>query len=1126
MDRQARQARETRGNGLRVAAVLKVLLGAAFLISALAAALGVASSAAASGAPRGPVPPPAPPAFGWITGTAELREPTPSTPPPPLPDLSVQWIERQPRYARFCVDYQRGVPELCPGTEDDQRFPNPGEVVTFTARLANQGPLASPAFAARWQVDGQITGWTTLPPLAAGATATLSLAWPWETGVHTATLALDPGVTIQELSRSNNVLHHRTDALYLDVAVHPLVETAFRQRPNLVGSWSFADWMQAQVAALNENLAASAYPSAPHGALDRARIDRIVVSELLGSDLVTSTLEFDGRWTFRVEPDDPDTPEDEAAISAENYAANYAGQVDWGLIHELAHQLGVIDLYQLNVVGSYQNELAGEDGRPLLMGFQWPNPGLMGGGDRGDHPWYRFSEHTVLALNQNRGLRRGYFGEYLFDLPDQTALRVLDNRSQPLAGARVLAYQTQQGVVRQAPVFAGVTDQTGRLAAASRPVPFGGLTTATGHTLRPNPFGNIDVVGQNGQLLLQISHGLQATYLWWPITDFNLARWHGAANQERTVATSLAPPDAPQPPALLDGALHGETVSLSWPASNDPSVVSYRVYRGDEPAYYPFQLLAAVAAPAFDDVRPGSARYAVTALDASGRESGFSPIFRAPRLWLPAAVVVEPGSGQRTVLDQHEGALITQLADQRWVGRQGSVHLGLTGSEGLAANQHGQLLAAGASSDLLTVLDQASLERVNWFGRERFVDGMLDGPVGAVQAGPRFSVAEGPAIADGETLGLASFDDDISLSGSQPLTASGVTVAPGRFGSAVRVNGQDQLLYDAAGRLETDAGSVQLWVRPEWVWNDDREHVFVEIGAPQPGGAPEGYRLRLAKADWNGLYAWIDDGTSGVTLYADIQNWQPGDMHHLAVAWQPAQPGATYRRYTLWIDGRLHESQVLRRPAAGPATRIAVGCGLDGGDQADAVLDDLHISAAARVGNSQQTRLVVSQRDGHRIDVFDWLGNRLSSLGGPGAALGEFQSPQGLAILGDTVWVADRGNGRIQRLRLADAALTALEAWEDGLSQPHSLAVLDDGRLLVSDVGDQRVRLLDTAGVVRRTWRAPNDGQSGQFSFPAGIALTSEGDAVIADRDNGRVVRLLAPGARLASYLPLVQLSR
>ena len=90
-----------------------------------------------------------------------------------------------------------------------------------------------------------------------------------------------------------------------------------------------------------------------------------------------------------------------------------------------------------------------EHGRPLLLGFDWPRPGLMGGGDVGSHPpWRDSGDHTALALHRNPGQHRGYFGEYLFDVPASNSLAVLDNRGQPLPGAAVAIFQTAGGVVQ------------------------------------------------------------------------------------------------------------------------------------------------------------------------------------------------------------------------------------------------------------------------------------------------------------------------------------------------------------------------------------------------------------------------------------------------------------------------------------------------------------------------------------------------------------------------------------------------------------------------------------------------------------------------------------------------------
>ena len=70
--------------------------------------------------PHQPVARPAP--RSWI----------PMAPPTGI-DLDVTYIDRDPMYKAYCVEYPGGIPILCPGTETEQRWPSPGEVVTFTA---------------------------------------------------------------------------------------------------------------------------------------------------------------------------------------------------------------------------------------------------------------------------------------------------------------------------------------------------------------------------------------------------------------------------------------------------------------------------------------------------------------------------------------------------------------------------------------------------------------------------------------------------------------------------------------------------------------------------------------------------------------------------------------------------------------------------------------------------------------------------------------------------------------------------------------------------------------------------------------------------------------------------------
>jgi hypothetical protein len=59
-------------------------------------------------------------------------------------DLNTTFIQRTPDYSQYKVQYtDEWVPYLEPGTESDQRWPLPGEIVTFTAHFMNKGTVDS-----------------------------------------------------------------------------------------------------------------------------------------------------------------------------------------------------------------------------------------------------------------------------------------------------------------------------------------------------------------------------------------------------------------------------------------------------------------------------------------------------------------------------------------------------------------------------------------------------------------------------------------------------------------------------------------------------------------------------------------------------------------------------------------------------------------------------------------------------------------------------------------------------------------------------------------------------------------------------------------------------------------------
>ncbi|MGQ9681045.1 MAG: CARDB domain-containing protein [Anaerolineae bacterium] len=288
-------------------------------------------------------------------------------------DLDVLYIQRTPLYARYDVIYEGGLPRLRPGTESDRRWPLPGETVTFTARIANKGDTDSPPFVYVWSIDGAPVASGTHPGLASGAEAGLTYAWTWQHQMagecvlddHTVGLMVDPDDLVAEAHEDNNALQDRTNALSLLITMTPAMRAAYDvpMRPDRF-PYSAEDWLQHQVRAMNDRLLASQYAVAPEGAREQVRIDRIVIAD----QEPPFDLAHDGRWFVDAD-----------------YRRGASGgydpveDIDWSFIHELGHQVGLIDLYNYNI--SPGNVLVNDvHRRPVNMGYVWTHPDIMGGG--------------------------------------------------------------------------------------------------------------------------------------------------------------------------------------------------------------------------------------------------------------------------------------------------------------------------------------------------------------------------------------------------------------------------------------------------------------------------------------------------------------------------------------------------------------------------------------------------------------------------------------------------------------------------------------------------------------------------------------------------------------------------
>lgn len=152
-----------------------------------------------------------------------------------------------------------------------------------------------------------------------------------------------------------------------------------------------------------------------------------------------------------------------------------------------------------------------------------------------------------------------------------------------------------------------------------------------------------------------------------------------------------------------------------------------------------------------------------------------------------------------------------------------------------------------------------------------------------------------------------------TVGGGVPEVEGTAQFQPGRVGQALVVgDGAAQLVLKREGNVQTDAGSVALWVKPlDWSGNDDKFHVFFE--AKDPG--------------WLLVYKYLDPDTGLLLLMSDnvaehgwqvirrpIKDWKPGEWHHVVATWDRTAA-------MLYVDG-VAATPLIRPPVPSIATDV------------------------------------------------------------------------------------------------------------------------------------------------------------------------------------------------------------
>ncbi|MDF1512770.1 MAG: TIGR03663 family protein [Anaerolineae bacterium] len=159
--------------------------------------------------------------------------------------------------------------------------------------------------------------------------------------------------------------------------------------------------------------------------------------------------------------------------------------------------------------------------------------------------------------------------------------------------------------------------------------------------------------------------------------------------------------------------------------------------------------------------------------------------------------------------------------------------------------------------------------------------------------------------------------------------------------------------------------------------------------------------------------------------------------------------------------------------------------------------------------------IFVTDSANHKLIHLSDQGAVLAESGGYGVDPGEFNESWGIDVDQDgNLYIADTWNHRIQKL---DAEGNPILSWgRYGQSQvyeitgqgaffgPRDLAVGPDGRIYVTDTGNNRVQIFERDGNYFSEFGGTGD-TPGFMNEPVGIAISDEGEVFIADSWNQRI---------------------
>ncbi len=326
-------------------------------------------------------------------------------------------------------------------------------------------------------------------------------------------------------------------------------------------------------------------------------------------------------------------------------------------------------------------------------------------------------------------------------------------------------------------------------------------------------------------------------------------------------------------------------------------------------------------------------------------------------------------------------------------------------------------------------------------------------------------------------------------------------------------------------------GSGDVWAADLWgnrIERWDRTSTgftySTTVGAvmPPPTNDAAFHEARGMAFDTSGKL-WVAD-----TVHHSFERFDPATGNLLGVCGQRAAEGSNPGQFNwprgiaidnatgnLWVaDTKQHQLQVLSsscQPLGSTLADWKVGSG-----RASAEVGSFNWPYDVAIRQSDRVAFIADTQN-HRVQAFDVATKTvIAAFGARGNGAGQFQFPSAITVGPDgSVYVADRGNNRIQKLSFNGSTFTSLARYPLPLVAacsgvgcgPEGVAVDSYGRMIVADSENDRVVVLSPAGGVAATY----DGGGTPFNHPAAVEVGPDGKVYVADTYND-VVRVLTIG--------------